>query len=96
MNLKSAQDQIPELLTYCDGEDKGIGIPSGHHPVTHPRQLDNNPQNQAHIATILQNLGAPEASTDYLFRWLGVDLDDKDTLWVYYRDEPPEIGGWQS
>ena len=85
----------PQLLHYQDGEQKGVGIPAGHHPVTDPAQLDNNPQSQHHIAGILEALGAPEPSQDYLFRWTGVDLDDDDTLWVYYRDQRPKNGGWQ-
>ena len=89
------QTNSPELLHYQQGEQKGVGIPAGHHPVTNLGQLDNHPRNQDHIAKLLLALGAPEPAGDYLLRWTGVDLDDQNNLWVYYTDEPPETGGWQ-
>ena len=82
-----------ELLYYEDETIKGVGIPAGHHPVTNPGQLDNNPANQNHIASILNRLGAPEAALDYIYRWLGIDLDEENTLWIYYQNEMPAAGG---
>ena len=80
-----------------DSEAKGIGIPAPDHPVTDPRQLDNNPGNQSYIAAILADNGAPEAATDFLHRWLGVELDDEGTLWVYYREDRNPTGHpWQA
>ena len=88
--MNGDEDPMPQLLHYEDEEIAGVGIPSGHHPVTDPQQLDNDPARQQYIAQLLARFDAPQESLDLIFNWVGVDLDDDQTLWIYYRKKENE------